>query len=161
MFLTSITLMANPSSPLEVIHFLLPHQSLGWVEAHILTTKWLWHQISTNHHRLASGGYIFTSEISARTVEGLNVGYSWTSALGSCETSCNPLSWSKTAIHPGRRSLPVKLSSCVLKQILYTDMHCSYACKQMMQWHKSTRKQLYVNTSSDPMGFLFRCKKNK
>lgn len=62
MFLTGITLMANPSSPAEVIHFFMSHQSLCWVEAHIVTAKWLWHQIGKNNQSFCAD-YIIASAL--------------------------------------------------------------------------------------------------
>lgn len=67
MFLRSITLMANPSSPAEVIHFLLSHQSLCWVEAHIIIAKWLWHRIGKNNQCWACGDYITASDLAQCT----------------------------------------------------------------------------------------------
>lgn len=62
MFLTSITLMANPSSPTEVIHFIISHQSSCWVEAHA-TAKWLWHQIGKNHQCPSSSDNIIAQKL--------------------------------------------------------------------------------------------------
>lgn len=53
------------------------------------------------------------------------------------------------AIRPGRRPFPVELSSRILRQSPSTNTYTvTVQYRQMMQRHKSTRKQLNVNTSS-------------
>lgn len=42
--------------------FWTSHQSLRWVETHVVTSEWLWHQISKNNQCLSGADYIFASE---------------------------------------------------------------------------------------------------
>lgn len=62
MFLTSIALMAEPSSPAEVIRFIISHRSSCWVEEHV-TAKWLWHRIGKNNQHPQSSDYINGQEL--------------------------------------------------------------------------------------------------
>lgn len=60
MFLNS---MANPSSCLEVIHFLLSHQSFSQVEACIISAKCLWHQVWYQPATFVNSSYTVTSHL--------------------------------------------------------------------------------------------------
>lgn len=144
MFLTSIALMAEPSSPAEVSHFIISHQSSCWVEAHV-TAKWLWHRIGKNNQHPLSSDYINGQELAKFShADGSEC---WL-LLDTCtKTQTAAYTW---AVHPSR--LPFPLWS--FPAVSSTDVYCRNRCKQIMLRHKSSRKELNVNTACDPSGFL-------
>lgn len=66
-----------------------------------------------------------------------------------------------TSHHIQQLYIPVGgLSLWSFTAVSSADMYCGNRCKQIMLRHKSTSKQLNVNTASDPLGFLSDCSEN-
>lgn len=114
MFLSSITLMANPSSPAEVIRFFTIPSVIVLSEAYIVTANWLWHQIGKNNQC---------------TLEWVHKEALRHSAIPCPSQTATPSHLQQLYILAGGLSL------WSFPAVSSTNMYCRSGCQQIIPWH--------------------------